>query len=280
MWMGPWQAGGRRCGWSYFMKGKVVRMRKLVGVAVMAAVIAAPAAAQMHGATAIEIPLRVHGGMMIVPVEAPDGTQLEFIVSTYMTMFSETGAKRIAGQTGLTLGGVPISMEHAQTVDDARLTVAGKVFDGIVGSETLNQFDVLFDAPGGRLMLKPIGRSVQWDGVTLSDPVPLRVYHGMVLGFDVELNGRAYGAMLDVGMGELSVNERVRTEASIEGDRVGTLRVGGMTYSDLPFRVLDDASFGQWTPNGEGFVFVGAPIAVDCAISVSYVHQEMRTCVR
>jgi hypothetical protein len=218
--------------------------------------------------------------MMIVPVEAPDGTQLEFIVSTNATLLSETGAKRIAGQTGLTLGGVPVSIEDAQTLDDARFTVAGKVFDGVVGSKTLNQFDVLFDAPGGRLVLQPIGRSVEWAGMTMSDPVPLRLYHGLVLGFEVEVNGRAYGAMLDVGMGLLGINERVRTEASIEGDRVGTLQVGGTTFSDLPVRVLDDASFGMWTPNGEGFVYVGAPIALDCAISVSYVHQELRTCVR
>jgi hypothetical protein len=86
--------------------------------------------------------------------------------------------------------------------------------------------------------------------------------------------------MLDVGMGVLAVNDRVMTEASIEGDRVSTLEVGGSSFSDLPVRVLDDAAFGQWTPNGEGFVYVGAPIALDCAISVSYVHQELRTCVR
>lgn len=255
-------------------------MRKYFGLAVLAAVVAAPAAAQTHGRETVEIPLRVHGGKMIVPVETPDGTQLEFIVSTYMTLFSETGAKRIAGQTGLTLGGVPVVTEDAQTVDDAHFTVAGKVFDGIIGSQTLNQFDVLFDAPGGRLVLKPIGRSVEWDGMTLSDPVPLRLYHGMVIGLDIELNGRDYPAMLDVGMGAFAVNERVVTEASIEGDRIGTFQVGGATYSDLPVRVLPQESFGQWSPNGEGFVYVGAPIALDCAVSVSYVHQELRTCVR
>ena len=255
-------------------------MRQSVGTALLAAFIAAPAVAQTHEAKTIEIPLRVHGGKMIVPVEAPDGTQLEFIVSTYMTLISETGAKRIAGRTELALGGVPVSIEDAQVLDDADLTVAGKVFDGVVGSQTLNRFDVLFDAPGGRLVLKQTRRSVEWGGMTMSDPVPLRVYHGVVLGLDVELNGRAYPAMLDVGMGSLAVNERVRTEASIEGDRVGTFRVGGTIYRDLPVRVLENAAFGRWSPNGEGFVYVGAPIAVDCAISVSFVHQELRTCVR
>ncbi len=249
-------------------------------MAVLAAIVTAPAAAQTHGRNTVEIPLRVHGGRMIVPAEAADGTKLEFIVSTYMTQLSQKGAKRIAGQTELRLGGVPFSTEDAQTVSDANLTVAGTIFDGVIGSEILNQVDVLFDAPGGRLVLKPIGRSVEWEGMTMSDPVPLRVYHGMVLGFDVELNGKAYGAMLDVGMGSLAVNERVRTEASIEADLVSTLKVGGMTFSALPVKVLEDAAFGMWTPNGEGFVYVGGRIALDCAISVSYVHQELRTCVR
>jgi hypothetical protein len=255
-------------------------MRKFVGIAALAAFMVAPAAAQVQGPETVEIPLRVHGGKMVVPVEAPDGTQLDFIVSTNTTLFSETGAKRIAGQSGLTLGGVPVTTEDARTVPDAELTVAGKIFDGIVGSQTLNQFDVLFDAPGGRLVLKPIGRSVEWEGMTLSDPVPLRIFHGRAIGFDVELNGTPYPAMLDVGRGGLAVNQPVKRSLSIEGDRAETLKVGDTMYADLPLRVLDMETIQGWDPQGNGFVFVGAPIAVDCAISVSYVHQELRTCVR
>ena len=255
-------------------------MRKVFGLVALTAVMAAPAAAQMQDRAPVEVPLRVHGGRMIVPVEAADGTKLEFIVSTNMTVFSETGAKRMGGHTELTLGGVPIVTENARTVPDAELTVAGKVFDGIVGSETLNQFDILFDAPGGRLVLKPFGRSVEWEGMTLSDPVPLRIYHGMIIGFDAEVNGKLYGAMLEVGMDILSINESVKTEASVEGDRISALRIGSTTFSDLPVRLLPNESFGQWSPNGEGFVFVGAPIALDCALSISFIHEELRTCVR
>jgi hypothetical protein len=255
-------------------------MRKFFGIAALAALMAAPAAAQMHGPGIVEIPLQVHDGRMIVPVEAEDGTQLQFIVSTYMTRFSETGAKRIAGQSGLTLGGVPVVTEDAQIVPDADLTFDGELFDGVVGPRTLNQFDVLFDAPGGRLVLKPIGRSVEWEGMTLSDPVPLRIFHGRAIGFDVELNGTPYPAMLDVGRGGLAVNQPVKRSLSIEGDRAETLKVGDTMYADLPLRVLDMETIQGWDPQGNGFVFVGAPIAVDCAISVSYVHQELRTCVR
>ena len=255
-------------------------MRKLCGLAILAAVITAPAAAQGHGHETVEIPLRVHGGKMIVPVQAPDGTPLEFIVSTNATVFSETGAKRLAGQTDLTFGGVPIVTADAPTMPDADLTVAGTVFDGMVGSTTLNQFDVLFDVPGGRLVLKKIGRSVQWDGMTMSDPVQLRIYHGTVISLDVELNGKAYGAMLELGTASVVVNDRVRTEASLEENQAGTFKIGGTTYSDLPVEVEELPVFRRFAPNGDGFVLIGAPIAVDCAISISYVHQELRTCVR
>ena len=88
------------------------------------------------------------------------------------------------------------------------LTAEGTVLDGIIGSNFFNQFDVLFDAPGGRLVLRKPGRSVQWDGMTLSDPVRLRLLHGVILTLNVELNGHVYPAMLDIGTSSVVVNER------------------------------------------------------------------------
>ena len=255
-------------------------MRKLVGLAVLTAVVAAPAAAQMNGGETVEIPLRVYGGRMIVPVEASDGTQLEFIASTFRTFFSETGAKRAGARAGLTLGGIPVSTDEAQTVPDAELTFGGKVYDGVVGAETLNQFDVLFDVHGGRLVLQPTGRTVRWDGMTMSDPVPLRIFHGVAIGLDVELPGTQYQATLDLSKGSILVSQPVRRSLALEGDRTETFKLGDATFTDLPLQVLDVEAVQGWDPSGKGFVFVGAPIASDCAISVSWVHQELRTCVR
>lgn len=266
-----------------------------LGAAMLAAMVAAPAAGQGHEGHAptgqthgiavadlVEIPLRVHGGQLTVPVETEDGSTLEFIVSTanMVTVFSKTGEARI-GDSQLSVAGIPIPTDGSQTVDDSSLTIDdGTVIDGILGSNFLNQFDVLIDAPGGRLVLRKPGRSVQWDGMTLSDPIRLRLLHGVILTLDVELNGHTYPAMLDIGTSSVVVNERVKSEAALETDGVGTLTVGETTYPDLRVTVRDLPLFERFSPNGDGFVLVGAPLALDCAVSISYVRQELRTCVR
>ena len=254
---------------------------RTVMVAVMLVALGSTAAAQTHAGGAVEIPLRVHGGRLLVPVEAPDGSELEFALSTGSpTVFSESTAAHLGDPAALTMGGVPITTEGSGTLPDEDLTIDGMVIDGMIGPNTLNQFDVLVDVPGGRLVLKPIGRSVEWAGMTMSDPVRLQVFHGMLLQFDVEFNGREYGAMLDLGMGTLVVNEPVKTEMQIDAEDDVTLSLGGTSLSNLPVRVLDLAIFGGWDPHNEGFVIVGAPVAYDCAISISWVHREIRTCVR
>ena len=230
----------------------------------------------------VEIPLRIKSGRLTVPVETEDGSTLEFIVSTanMVTVFSKTGEARV-GDSQLSVAGLAVSTYGSQTVDDSSLTADdGTVIDGIIGSNFLNQFDVLIDAPGGRLVLRKPGRQVEWDGVTLSDPVRVRLLHGVILTLDVELNGHAYPAMLDIGTSSVVVNERVKTEALFEGDGVGTLKVGNTTHSDLQVSVQDLPLFERFSPNGDGFVLVGAPLAYDCAVSISYVRQEIRTCVR
>ena len=144
----------------------------------------------------------------------------------------------------------------------------------------LSQFDMLIDVPGERLVLRPIGRLVSWDGMTLSDPIRLRVLHGFILSLDVELNGTEYPAMLDVGTAALVVNEPVKSQAHLSEDDVATLTLGNTSLPGLPVRTRDLDMFRMWDPNSEGFVLVGAPVAYDCAISVSWVRQEMRTCLR
>ena len=252
--------------------------------AAIALVLAAtPAAGQSRGnADPIVVPLRVHAGQFLVPVRAPDGTEFEFLLSTgnTTTVLSRSAAARLGGQTALMMGTVSVPMEGKATISDAELTVEGEVNDGIIGSNTLNRYDVLIDAPGGRLVLKPVGRSVSWEGMTLSEPVKLRVFHGLVLGLDVALEGVTFGAMLDVGTRTLVINQAGATKAKVAAEDAVTLRVGNTTLSGLPVRVIDLPLFHQADPDGAGFVLVGAPLARDCAISLSWLHQEMRTCVR
>ena len=246
----------------------------LTAVAVHAA--ADPALGQ--GVT--EVPLQARGGRMVVPVRAADGTELRFLVTTgsAVTVLSESAAAKV-GDQALTLGGLPVDMEGSQTIPDASLTVDGVAMDGLVSNNTLNDYDVLFDVPGRRLLLKPFGKKVEWPGMKLSDPVRLRVYHGVVLALDVEVDGKPYPAMLELGSPSLLVNQAVLDENGIT-DGKADLRLGGTLFPSLPIRVSDNPIIARFSPGGDGFVLVGAAPAADCAIAVSWVHREMRTCVR
>ena len=256
-----------------------MRMKKLATALLLAAA-AAPIHARAQGSDVIEVALRVEDGRLIVPVHAADGSQFEFIVSTSYTVFSESGAARLGDHPSLTLGGVAVRTDDVPAFPDEDLTVAGKVMDGMVGSSTLNQFDVLIDVPRGRLFLKPIGRSVEWPGVKLSNPVRVRVMHGLLSGLDVEVDGKPYGATLELNRPAHVVNQSVKAQTGIDDDDVVTLRLGYATFADAPAQVLDLPLFSGWDPSGKGFVVVGAPITFDCALSLSWVHREIRTCVQ
>jgi len=250
--------------------------------ALLLAFAAPPALAQRSGGEPVVVPLRVHAGQFLVSVRGADGAEFEFVLSTgnATTVLSESAAARLAGQTELMMGAVKVPLTGRATVPDKDLTVEGQAHDGMVGSNTLNQYDILIDVPGKRLVLKPVGRAVSWEGMTLSEPVKLRVFHGVVLGFDVTLNGETFGAILDVGTSTLVINQAAATKANISAEDVAALRVGNTTLSDLPVRVVALPLFERADPDGAGYVLVGAPLARDCAISLSWVHQEIRTCVR
>ena len=256
-------------------------MKRVLAVGLMMMAVASPLTAQGHGNGQIEVPLRVDGGRLLVPVEAADGTEVEFVLSTGtpQTVFSESTAARL-GDQALTLGGVPVNLDGSVTVPDEALTADGFVLAGMIAPNTLSDFDVLIDAPGGRLVLKPIGPRVAWEGVALSDPLRVQVYHGVFLSFGVELDGTEYKAMLDLGLSTLVVNEPVKAALGLETESTGTLVLGDTTLSDLPVRVRDLALFRGWDPDGDGFVVVGAPVSHGCVITISWVHREIRTCVR
>lgn len=236
------------------------------------------AAAQAGGGA--EIPLAIREGRMVIPGASADGAELSFLVSTgsSVTVLSESGAARI-GDGGATIGGVAVAMGSAVTVPDADLTVDGRVMDGLVSTSTLRDFDVLFDVPGGRLLLRPLGPEVSWPGVALSEPLPLRVYHGVVLSLDVEVEGTRYPAMLELGAPALLVNEAVMAETGA-ADGTAALTVGAVTFPGVPMEVSDNPVLERFSPNGDGFVIVGTPLVQDCAVAVSWVHREVRTCVR
>jgi hypothetical protein len=257
-------------------------MRRLLAAIALLALAGSAAAAQtMTNQGPVEVPLRLAGGRLLVPIEGPDGTELQFALSTGtpVTVLSASTAARLSDGAKLTVGGVALDLESSQTVPDKDLMTDGIAIDGMIGSNLLNQFDELIDVPRGRLVLKQAGRSVEWDGMTLSDPVRLRVYHGIVLGLEVEMNGTEYGAMLDLGTPAIIVNPDAKNAMQIADSDVATMRLGEATFSKIPVQVRDLDIFRRWRPDGGGFVLVGAAITQDCAISISWIHSELRTCV-
>lgn len=240
----------------------------------------APTVAAQSGGT--EVPLAVVGGRLAVTVHDADGAAFLFALTTGspVTVLTESTARALGPGARLDLGGVPVRLDHADTTPDERLVSGGTAFAGMVGVNTLGDFDILLDAPGGRLVLQPVGPTVSWPGTSLSDPLPVRVYHGVVIGLDVRLNGRELQAMLDLGTPQLVVNEGARPDGLRGAEGTASLALGGVTLEGLPLRVRDLPVFERWDPNNRGFVLVGAAIAYDCAVSLSWAHGEMRTCLR
>jgi hypothetical protein len=251
------------------------------GVEPAAARQGAAGAAALGPGEQVEIPLRVAGGRLLVPVEAGVGHPVDFALNTgsMVTVLSETAAQHLGDDFELTLGGLPVPIDGFTTVPDERLSAEGATIGGMIGANTLSQYDVLVDAPGGRLVLRGVGTQTGWDGVTLSDPVRVMVLHGTVLSFDVELGGRQYMATLDLGTPMVVINETVKSDLGLANEDTATLSLGGARLPGLPVRMLD-LEMHRFVPDGTGFVLVGAPLAYDCAIALSWVQREIRTCVR
>jgi len=256
-------------------------MRKISSVACAVAAVTltmtVPVAAQRSATGPIEIPLRVEDGRLLVTAESTDGRTFDFVLGVGMPLLTESGAARLedAGES-LTLGGIPVAVDGAQTVPDAYLSGSAAV--GVLGGATLNRFDVLIDAPNGRLLLKPAARAVRWDGVALSGPVRLQVFHDVLLRADVEFGGTLVGGLIDLARPEHQVGDAL--SPAVQDGAVGTFRVGYGSWSDAPAVIVDNRVFRGWDPEGTGFVFVGAALAHDCAIAISWYHAELRTCTR
>jgi hypothetical protein len=180
----------------------------------------------------------------------------------------------------LTLGGIPVNTESAATVPDAELAGGGRAPTGVLGGETLNRFDALIDVPNGRLVLKPVGRAVRWDGVSLSNPVPVRIFHDVLIRADIEVGGKLFGGLLDLTSPGLEVNEALRAAANIRAGRIASFRMGYTGWPDLPVAVVDSPIIKRWDGQGAGFAIIGAAVTYDCAIAISWAHSELRTCLR
>lgn len=260
--------------------GTTLLGRVLLGAAAIA-IWTSPGVGQVAQGEAVEIPLTVEEGRLVITAQGPDGSEHSFVLGLGMNMLTESGARRLGGTaSSLTLGGVTVNLEEAVTVPDAHLTLAGVTPAGVIGGGALNRFDILIDVESGRLLLKPAGRAVRWPRVSLSSPVSVDVFHDVLIRVDVEVGGQVVKGLLDLVEPRVAVNAPLSSTVDANTGTFTSFRMGYSGWTDLPAEVSDSPVFGRWAPVDQGFVIIGASLTYDCVLAVSWAHAELRTCLQ
>lgn len=252
-----------------------------VTLAVALACLCAPAAGQDEPRGGeVEVPLRVAEARLLVPVEAPGGERLTFLLGTGSaeTVLSRSVASRLGPAPELTLGGHRLPTESVHTVPDDALGTGESAADGILSATFLGGFDLLVDVPGGRLVLRAAGRGGDWNGAPLGEATAIRVLHGVVLGIDVMVNGVEVPGLLELGTPAVLMNPAAASAANLQSDRA-TLMLAGAVFPNAAVQVGDHPVFER-VPGGGAFAVVGSPVVLECMAAISWVRQTLRMCVR
>jgi hypothetical protein len=110
--------------------------------------------------------------------------------------------------------------------------------------------------------------------------VAVRIFHDVLIRVDIEVGGKVFGGLLDLSSPDLEVNEPLRAAANIRAGRIDSFRMGYTGWRDLQVAVVDSPVIRRWDGEGTGFAIIGAAVAYDCAIAISWAHSELRTCLR
>ncbi len=239
-------------------------------------------AAQRAEEVGVEVPLRVEAGRIVVTAQNASGQDLDFVLGAARNVLSEWGASQIGDSRDVTLGGLPMNFGTAQVVPADQVLMDGGIlegpFAGILGGPALSEYDILIDVPNQRLLLKRPGRFVAWDGVSLSNPTRLQILHDALIRTEVEVNGEVFFAHVELTSASMIVSSVVRERASVTGGEAD-FRLGYAAFPELPAEFIDLPQLRGWGGDDAGVVFVGAPVAMKCAIAISWVHAELRTCM-
>lgn len=264
------------------------RMRCLATSVALAALATAPLTARAQtpptsaAPGASEAPLTVRDGRMFVTAVGDNGQEYEFVLGLASGLTAQTAATRMEG-VQLTLGGQPISTLTNQVVPDSYLEARGLGGTaGILGGDALKNYDILLDAPGGRILLKPAARTVRWPGHSLSNPVNVTVMHEYLIRADVQVGEAVFGALLDLSPATFLVDAVVLSRSGESQGIVDSFRMGYSGWPSVQLELSDDPTLRGWGGDGtgEGFMLLAAPLAFDCKIAVSWRHSEIRTCLR
>jgi hypothetical protein len=234
----------------------------------------------VSGQEVTEVPVRIDGRRLIVQVDDAAGRSYDFLLGVGDASISGSMAERL-GNAALSLGGIAISVADHQRVPDGSFAHEGSVRPvGVLGGAVLMDYDVLIDAPAGRMLLKPSGRSVRWPGASLSNAVSIETLHGYLVRVNVQVGGTAADGLLDLTAPDVQLSPPVGEAEGVSDGSIDSFRMGYSAWPSVPVRVGLTPTVSAWGGDERAFAVVGAAVAMDCALAISWRHLEIRTCVR
>jgi predicted aspartyl protease len=279
----------------------------------------------------VTVPLTPADGWLVIPVVFGEkGDTLRFIVDTGASRSAVSagtvrryglrprGRVEAVGASGpaslrvvalptLGIGTIEVRNLPALVLDDATLTPFGgrldgyDALDGVLGVDILRRFDVLLDAPSGRMVLFAPGREPGDLEERVSAPVTISSRSTPLLRHQVEINGVRMTAVLDSGSRRVVLNSTAARLAGVEvvtgsGERnapgvgaqettqhavtIDRLHAGGLTLQSVDGHMADLPVFAALGLGSTPAVLLGAPILSRCAVFVSYSTSTVRYCRR
>lgn len=183
-------------------------------------------------------------------------------------------------------------------VDDEFVTDdAGVRYDGVIGVELFNEYDVMIDAPAGALRLYGAGegRPNEAGGRAL----PVEDLGCGLVHFMITIDGVEVGAILDTGAPDLIVNGAAarllglmatgpafdlaprgigETRIPAVPTRLGTLQAGDARLEGMEALVADLALFEALEISDRPLVILGAPFLEACPTLVSLADGVVAPC--
>jgi len=278
----------------------------------------------------VTVPLTSTDGWLVVPVVfGVGGDTLRFIVDTgaSASAVSDHTAERFAlrpagrveavGASGsaslevvalplVRIGEVEVRDLRAIVLEEETLTPFGgrldgyAALDGVVGVDILRRYDVVLDAPAGRMTLFPPGEEPQDVDRRFSPPVATSSRTPPLLRHRVRVNGAPMTAVLDSGSRRIVLNSAAAQLAGVDaiagseernapgvGAQETTQRVvaierlqaGGLTLESVDGHLADLPIFAALGLRSTPAVLLGAPVLRNCPVFVSYSTGTVRYCL-
>ncbi len=188
---------------------------------------------------------------------------------------------------------------HRVLVDDEFVTdAAGIRYDGVIGTDLLERYDVRIDGPQREIRLYQAGRGPRNAG--LAPPIPMDDLGRALIHFTVRVNGREIGAILDTGAPYAVLNTAAALAAGVDltgapfslaprgigsqtvgavPTRLSSMEIGTTRFAGVDAVVSELALFEALGLSEHPLMIIGAPVVEACEI-LYLAHTGIRLRVR